>query len=98
MARSVPMNRLEDSPLFQSLNTLIDRLTEIWGSGKGEPSVAEIFGTVRAIEQIGKEGEGFLAEMQELLENSAVHEELAEIVAQCQEESPASPTVRELIA
>jgi hypothetical protein len=98
MAKVVPMNRLEDSPLFQSLNTLIDRLTEIWGSGKGELSVAEIFLTVRAIEQIGKEGEGFLAEMQELLENSAVHEELAGIVAQCQEESPASPTVRELIA
>jgi hypothetical protein len=98
MAKVVPMNRLEDSPLFQSLNTLIDRLTEIWGSGKGELSVAEIFLTVRAIEQIGKEGEGFLAEMQELLGNSAVHEELAEIVAQCQEESPASPTVRELIA
>ena len=92
------MNRLEDSPLFQSLNTLIDRLTEIWGSGKGELSVAEIFLTVRAIEQIGKEGEGFLAEMQELLENSAVHEELAAIVAQCQEESPASPLVGELIA
>lgn len=92
------MNRLEDSPLFQSLNTLIDRLTEIWGSGKGEPSVAEIFGTVRAIEQIGKEGEGFLAEMQELLENSALHEQLSELVAQCQEGSPASPPLRELIA
>ncbi len=92
------MNRLEDSPLFQSLNNLIDRLTEIWGSGKGEPLVAEILSTARAIEQIGKEGEGFLAEMQELLENSALREELAEIVAQCQEESPASLPVRELIA
>jgi tRNA A-37 threonylcarbamoyl transferase component Bud32 len=92
------MNRSEDSPLFQSLNTLIDRLTEIWGSGTGEPSVGEILNTARAIEQIGKEGQGFLAEMQELLENSAVREELAEIVAQCQEESPASLPVRELIA
>ncbi|WP_026098159.1 serine/threonine-protein kinase [Kamptonema formosum] len=92
------MNRLEDSPLFQSINTLIDRLTEIWGSGKEEPSVGEILSAARAIEQIGKEGEGFLAEMQELLGNSAVYEELAEIVAQCQEESPASLPVRELIA
>ena len=103
------MNRLEDSPLFQSLNTLIDRLTEIWGSGKGEPSVPEILETARLIQQLGEQGQGFLVQMQEVLAEQAsdfgkesawhgLRVQLSQIVAQCKEEASAASQFKEMIA
>lgn len=101
--------RQETRDILQLADAFVSPLTELGQGYLRERSVGEILRSAKLLCQIREEGERFLTRMQEVLAERAsavgkesvlqkLRGELSNSIAQCQEESPDSPALEDLIA